>query len=555
MQSKNKVDRRLGSTRLGACVFGVVALLGMLSNACSGSAPSGFGEERDEQGGDGETSGIVQQAEGEEFGYGALEDTPEDLAGSQMPPPPPPPPLPAAVDLASLLPPPGNQGGQGSCVGWATAYAAQSFNEMDEWGWSGNQKRYQFSPAWIYNQINGGNDNGSKVSTALKLIVSSGLDSLQFFPYSSADFTTQPSSSSMTRATRFKAASWNSVNTSPVNLKSVLASGKVIVVRFDVYPDFSGMNAANPVYDSTAGARRGGHAVALVGYDDSMNAFKLINSWGTGWAAGGYGWIDYDFLTDAKLKFKAYLLNDAADSPPGWPHLYYVRNALYRVDKEFGSWFRIGTSSFTGSTSLGYLSSNLYVIRNGSIYRTSLTAGTSTKISGTTDWSGPTKMTAIGSWLFVIQNNRLHRVDPTTGAYTLLGTTTWGTATAIAFADNKLFIVKDDTLYKVDTGTGAPTALATGWTGPVGLVGPRADAGFLYGVQGDMLWKVINYNTGARTRVGTEVFPNLTAMTADFSSIFLIQNNNLVLVDLGGKSEILGPAGAWPGAMPLLVGT
>ena len=33
------------------------------------------------------------------------------------------------------------------------------------------------------------------------------------------------------------------------------------------------------------------HAVLMVGYDDSKNAWKVKNSWGTGWGLSGYFWI------------------------------------------------------------------------------------------------------------------------------------------------------------------------------------------------------------------------------------------------------------------------
>ena len=35
------------------------------------------------------------------------------------------------------------------------------------------------------------------------------------------------------------------------------------------------------------------HAITLVGWDDSKSAWRLRNSWGTGWGEGGYMWIRY----------------------------------------------------------------------------------------------------------------------------------------------------------------------------------------------------------------------------------------------------------------------
>jgi cathepsin L len=35
------------------------------------------------------------------------------------------------------------------------------------------------------------------------------------------------------------------------------------------------------------------HAIVIVGWDDSKNAYLIKNSWGKDWGLNGYAWVDY----------------------------------------------------------------------------------------------------------------------------------------------------------------------------------------------------------------------------------------------------------------------
>lgn len=63
------------------------------------------------------------------------------------------------------------------------------------------------------------------------------------------------------------------------------------------------MGAALPVYgfgpafwrqESPEQPLQGGHAVAVVGYDDRAGALLLRNSWGADWGDQGHAWLPYD---------------------------------------------------------------------------------------------------------------------------------------------------------------------------------------------------------------------------------------------------------------------
>lgn len=48
------------------------------------------------------------------------------------------------------------------------------------------------------------------------------------------------------------------------------------------------------VYKTKSKVKAGGHAVAIVGFDDTKRAWRIKNSWGEDWGEKGFGWISYD---------------------------------------------------------------------------------------------------------------------------------------------------------------------------------------------------------------------------------------------------------------------
>lgn len=231
--------------------------------------------------------------------------------------------LPASVDLSPFFPSPGNQGLQGSCVGWATAYALKSYQEGLEIGWPLNTRSHLFSPAFVYNQIKlWGCTSGSRIVDALDLIVSEGAATLATMPYDQFDCTTQPSNNARQEAPFFKGYRRVRVN-STSGIKAALVNGLPVVGGIVVYDQLQTLVGPNSVYNTATGVPTGGHAITIVGYDDNRygGAFKVINSWGTGFGDGGYFWLPYAFAVQGIL-VEAWILEDAEnghDLDPGQP--------------------------------------------------------------------------------------------------------------------------------------------------------------------------------------------------------------------------------------------
>ena len=225
--------------------------------------------------------------------------------------------LPSKVDLSSEFPPPGNQGAQGSCVAWATAYALRSYqnhvrsHEALVTGDGHLDSARVFSPAFVYNQINNGRDAGSLFSDALQLMQTRGVAPLRYMPYSQTDYTTLPSSTALQVAANYRIAFWKQVNFNDlVEVKSQLNAGYPVIIGAIIDEGFD--NAGKGfVWDHIAGKQLGGHAMLVIGYDDQRNAFRVLNSWGTSWGDNGYYWLDYNLFP--KVVDEAFVAKDALE--------------------------------------------------------------------------------------------------------------------------------------------------------------------------------------------------------------------------------------------------
>ncbi|PWK15564.1 C1 family peptidase [Tumebacillus permanentifrigoris] len=232
---------------------------------------------------------------------------------------------PASYDLSSNLPPVGDQGQQGSCVAWSTAYYSKSFGHGFSNPYSSSN---EYSPAFVYNQLNGGVDGGLYPSDAYNLLVSKGDTSLAKMPYNQFNYTTQPNSTQLADAALHKNISstnifmgaGNGTATARTSVKNALfgtsTDHKLVGIAIPVYPEFDNATATDSyvITAHKAGEKsRGGHMITIVGYDDNkaytggVGAFKIVNQWGTGWGNKGFSWISYDMF--AKEVQEAWYMN------------------------------------------------------------------------------------------------------------------------------------------------------------------------------------------------------------------------------------------------------
>lgn len=206
--------------------------------------------------------------------------------------------LPTSVDNSALYPTPMNQDYK-DCVAWAVAYAQMSTLQTLKWNWTPNIASHIFSPSFLFNRINEGTNVGLTISATMSDVVQNGLCPSTYYPVKKSLESDLPSKAEVA-ASLYKPYSFYVTNTQ-TQIKQALAEGKGVVIGVYNGTDLRSLSSNNRVYDSKIGRAETGHAICLVGYNDSERTFKFINSWGTRWGVNGYGWISYDFVADTDI--------------------------------------------------------------------------------------------------------------------------------------------------------------------------------------------------------------------------------------------------------------
>jgi hypothetical protein len=207
------------------------------------------------------------------------------------------------------MPSAGDQGEEGSCVAFATTYAARSYHLHRDLGFSTTYADDElFSPEYVYNlaKNQGDCESGMQMIDALTHLKEKGACKWETLPYSDGTCdVTGWDPFIHAKAECFKIDGYERVPYSSINvLKSLLVIGKPILIQVNVDESKfwnTGKEESLFIWKEKVGEWNPNvaHAMVITGWDDSKNAWKVMNSWGVDYGDNGYGWIDYDFLYEA----------------------------------------------------------------------------------------------------------------------------------------------------------------------------------------------------------------------------------------------------------------
>jgi C1A family cysteine protease len=216
--------------------------------------------------------------------------------------------LPAKVDLRlGQMPPIYDQGSLGSCTANASGAALQ-FDQM-------KQGRLNFIPSRLFiyyeERVLEGTvnvDSGGYLRDAAKVCATKGGPKEDLWPYDISKFTVKPPQAAYDDGMLHQSTLYLRVNRSLTDFKKCLYEGFPFFFGFTVYERFESAEMASTgiLYMPIATEQRvGGHAVLVVGYDNSLyggvGGWIVRNSWGTAWGQAGYFTMPYNYLLRTDL--------------------------------------------------------------------------------------------------------------------------------------------------------------------------------------------------------------------------------------------------------------
>jgi C1A family cysteine protease len=194
------------------------------------------------------------------------------------------------------------QGTKPHCVAYATA----TLKMVDEWKESGAAKIWHaFDTEWLFGrckEIDGKpRSRGTNLRTALKIVKNEGYPARGM--YVRARRREGPEQ-------RFKLRSYVKLDSLREIKEAVKSVGPVAIgIRVD-----EGIHKPlNGVLPEPTGKPFGGHAMVVTGWDDTLGALRLKNSWGYDWADRGFAWMPYSHLE--AYRWNAWKAVDLADLP------------------------------------------------------------------------------------------------------------------------------------------------------------------------------------------------------------------------------------------------
>lgn len=200
-------------------------------------------------------------------------------------------PLPRQVSLTRYITRVHNQGLSNSCV-------AQTLSTIEEITQRMRRHTHYFSAGFIYDQINGGTDQGSTYNDAFRILLTQGDATLKSFPHDGQDYLALPGPAARANARKFRFRSWRSISVSDSHtIQYELAHHRPIALAIPVHDTvYNHFNTPLPVF-SDYGTLHFWHSITVVGYNTT--GIQILNSWGKAYGQNGITTFSWGYLNSS----------------------------------------------------------------------------------------------------------------------------------------------------------------------------------------------------------------------------------------------------------------
>jgi len=221
----------------------------------------------------------------------------------------------ASGSLKMFAPTPLNQGAYGTCTSWAVAYCGRTIVDAvkNNWTDSNTINKNAYSAPFLFRLLQPQDSickGGSSIASAFSLLKEKGALKVSTTPGMCLPAVTSTQlESALDAKIKDYMRLFDTSDGPQLKIQSVrksITEKKPAVIGM-ICPDsfMSSGEVWNPTEEPLA--TYGGHAMCVIGYDDTKygGAFEVQNSWGTSWGNKGYVWIKYtDFVKFTKYAFQ-----------------------------------------------------------------------------------------------------------------------------------------------------------------------------------------------------------------------------------------------------------
>ncbi|MDQ3234542.1 MAG: C1 family peptidase [Pseudobdellovibrionaceae bacterium] len=147
-------------------------------------------------------------------------------------------------------------------------------------------------------------DSGATLRNTIKAIATWGYPPEDKWPYSIEKFTVRPPEEVISLAAKERIKSYERLGRDLNQFREAINEGLPVIIGFSVYSSIDDRSVKKTGFipvPKPGDMRDGGHAVLVVGYDDTKAALIIRNSWGEEWGEEGFGYLPYRYIEDPAL--------------------------------------------------------------------------------------------------------------------------------------------------------------------------------------------------------------------------------------------------------------